>query len=169
MTSDRLSMCWLLVTCLLIIVIISSSLVIWLRYDRGEPVEMLISSVPETEGQVYLEGAVANPGPYSFQAGDDIGGLIEAGGGAIGEPDYSRIRLVIPQKEEGPLPQKININRADKWLLQALPGIGEVRAQAIIDYRAQNGPFLSIEDMTQVPGISETTFNSIKPLITVTD
>ncbi|MDD5702674.1 MAG: ComEA family DNA-binding protein [Dehalococcoidales bacterium] len=169
MTSDKLSWFWLLVTGLLIVIVISSSLVIWMRYDRGKQIEILDRAAPAVQGRVYIEGAVANPGPYSFQAGDDIGGLIQASGGAVNEADYTRVRLIIPQKEDGVLPQKININRAESWLLQALPGIGEVRAQAIIDYRQQNGPFSSIEDLNRVPGISESTFNSIKPFITVVE
>jgi comEA protein len=65
--------------------------------------------------------------------------------------------------------QKIDINRADTWLLQALPNIGEVRAQAIVDYRQQNGPFQTIEDLTRVPGISQSTFDKIKPFITINE
>ncbi len=72
-----------------------------------------------------------------------------------------------PVKVESP--QKIDINRAEAWLLQALPGIGETRAQAIIDYRRQNGPFQSINELTKVSGIGAATLDSIKDLITVTD
>jgi len=63
--------------------------------------------------------------------------------------------------------QKIDINRADLWLLESLPDIGEVRARAIIDYRSQNGPFQNISDLTMVPGISQPTFSKIKDLITI--
>jgi comEA protein len=64
-------------------------------------------------------------------------------------------------------PQKIDINRADVWLLQALPGIGETKAQAIVDYRIQNGLFRVAEDITKVPGIGASVFEKIKPFITV--
>jgi comEA protein len=64
-------------------------------------------------------------------------------------------------------PQKIDINRADVWLLQALPGIGETKAQAIVDYRIQNGLFRVVEDITKVPGIGASVFDKIKPFITV--
>ena len=66
-------------------------------------------------------------------------------------------------------PQKIDINRADAWLLMALPGIGESKAQAIIDYRQQNGGFRSITEITSVEGIGPTIYEQIKLLITVTD
>ena len=62
-----------------------------------------------------------------------------------------------------------NPNRAGAWLLAVLPGIGEVRAQAIVDYRLKNGPFLSIRELTRVEGIGTATYEDIKDLITVTD
>jgi competence protein ComEA len=70
---------------------------------------------------------------------------------------------------EGEPPQKVNINRAEAWLLGALPGIGEVRAQAIIDYRQQNGPFRSTNELLKVAGIGTATYERIKDLITVAD
>jgi competence protein ComEA len=48
-----------------------------------------------------------------------------------------------------------------------LPGIGEVKAQAIIDYRTKNWPFKSIHDIVNVSGIGEKTFEKIENLITV--
>jgi comEA protein len=66
-------------------------------------------------------------------------------------------------------PQKIDINRAEAWLLEALPGIGPSKAQAIIDYRQQNGGFGDITEITQVPGIGQSLYENIKDLITVGD
>jgi competence ComEA-like helix-hairpin-helix protein len=66
-------------------------------------------------------------------------------------------------------PQRIDINRAEAWLLEALPGIGPSKAQAIIDYRQQNGGFGHITEITEVPGISTTIYDNIKDLITVGD
>ena len=65
-----------------------------------------------------------------------------------------------------PTSVKISINNAAKELLQTLPGIGESKAQDIIDYRTQNGPFEKIEDITKVPGIGESLFAKIKENIT---
>ena len=65
-----------------------------------------------------------------------------------------------------PTSAKISINNAAKELLQTLPGIGESKAQDIIDYRTQNGPFEKIEDITKVPGIGESLFAKIKENIT---
>ncbi|MBL8511737.1 MAG: ComEA family DNA-binding protein [Betaproteobacteria bacterium] len=61
----------------------------------------------------------------------------------------------------------VNINTASKEQLDSLPGIGEAKAQAIIDYRSKNGPFKSPEDIMKVDGIKEGIFNKIKKDITV--
>lgn len=62
----------------------------------------------------------------------------------------------------------ININAADQATLVTLTGIGEVKGQAIIDYRTTNGPFATIEAIMNVSGIGTATFNGIKDHITVT-
>ena len=61
----------------------------------------------------------------------------------------------------------ININTADKATLDTLPGIGEVKAQAIIDYRSKYGNFLSTEELMNVSGIGEKTYENLKNLICV--
>lgn len=61
----------------------------------------------------------------------------------------------------------VNINTADLVELDTLPGIGAVKAQAIVDYRTQNGLFQKIEDIMNVSGIGQVTFDNMKSLITV--
>ena len=61
----------------------------------------------------------------------------------------------------------ININTADKAALMTLNGIGEVKAQAIIDYRRENGSFTSVNELLRVSGIGEKTLEKIRPYITV--
>jgi competence protein ComEA len=65
--------------------------------------------------------------------------------------------------------QKVNINKATAAELDALPGIGPTKAQAIIDYRNQNGDFKTIEDIQKVKGIKAGAFSKISDLIKVTD
>ena len=62
---------------------------------------------------------------------------------------------------------KININTADLNNLQTLNGIGESKAKAIIEYREKNGNFKTIEDIKNVPGIGDSTYENIKNNITV--
>ncbi|HHY36018.1 MAG TPA: hypothetical protein GX510_10405 [Firmicutes bacterium] len=64
-------------------------------------------------------------------------------------------------------PFPVNINTADASLLDVVPGIGPSIAQAIITYRRENGPFKTIEDLVNVPGIGPKTLSKIAPFLTV--
>ncbi len=61
----------------------------------------------------------------------------------------------------------ININTADKETLMQLNGIGEVKAQQIIDFRTKNGLFVTTKDLMRIDGIGATLFNKIQNDITV--
>lgn len=78
-----------------------------------------------------------------------------AGNAAMNQPDAAG------------LDGKVNINTADESQLTTLTGIGATRAQAIIAYREENGPFSAIEDIMNVQGIKEGTFQKIKDDIVV--
>jgi len=123
----------------------------------------------ELEGEIYIGGAVSNPGFYPLIAGDGIEDIIQAAGGTIDGADLSELKLYITRSLEEQQPQKIDLNRAEAWLLQSLPGIGEVRAQSIIDYRQQNGRFHSIDELTKVEDVGVTIYERIEHLITVAD
>ncbi|HND47602.1 MAG TPA: ComEA family DNA-binding protein, partial [Anaerolineales bacterium] len=78
--------------------------------------------------------------------------------------------LVLPGATEasssGSSQDLININTASVEELDSLPGIGPTIAQRIIDYRDENGPFQTIEDILNVSGVGPSTFDQIKDLIT---
>ena len=74
-----------------------------------------------------------------------------------------------PTPSPDPIPEKININTGSKEQLMTLNGIGDVKSDAIIEYRQTNGPFARIEDIQNVSGIGPVTFENIKDQITVGD
>ena len=161
---------YLFITVFLVIAIIVGGVMLAIKHSKSQPVEIVLSQIAplEQSGEIYIGGVVANPGVYSLKEGDTIQALL-SDAGVEPDADLSHIKIYIPQEGEACLPQKIDVNRAEAWLLEALPGIGETRAQAILDYRNENGPFKRIEDLLQVKGIGEGTFNKIKDYITVSD
>ena len=143
---------------------------------------------------VDVSGAVAQPGTYSLPAPCRVRDAIEAAGGLLPEAFTASLNLAAPlsdgskvlvpvQQGSADLPDTggenpvtassnqtifpININTAPQQDLMELPGIGEIKAQAIIDYRNQNGPFTSIEEIQNVSGIGPATFEKLKDLITI--
>jgi len=170
MTASQPSKRWVLIIILLVAIIAAGSVVAWSRYSRSQPMEIFVSPGGEgLQGEIYIGGAVSNPGIYPLKAGDTLESLIQAAGGATSNAALSNLKLYLPEVGEEVQPQKIDLNRAEAWLLEALPGIGEARAQAIIDYRNQNGPFRNINELLKVEGIGVTTYEQIKHLITVSD
>lgn len=63
--------------------------------------------------------------------------------------------------------QPVNINTADVKTLDTVKGIGPKKAQAIVDYRTKHGPFKSVDDLTNVPGIKGKTLEKLRPNLTV--
>ena len=137
---------------------------------------------------VYVSGAVKKPDVYTLAVGSIVKDAMNAAGGPADDADLDRINLAAPLSDgmQVHCPRKgetvstppsgsnstaaagpININTATLEQLEALPGIGPAIAQRIIDYRAANGPFKSIEDIKQVKGIGDALFEKIKDSITV--
>ena len=168
MATNKTGWYWLLGSIVLVVIIVTGGLVIWLRYNPSRPVEISLSTLPTHQGTIYLGGAVVSPGLYPFTGGDSLEGLLRAAGGTTANANLSALKLyVTPVGDAGP--QKIDINRAEAWLLEALPGIGETLAQRIIDYRQQNGPFRSTAELLKVSGMGAKTYEQIKALVTVGD
>ena len=161
---------YLLVAVFLVVAVVVGGVVLAMERSRNQPVEIVLSQTepPELSGEVYIGGAVANPGIYPVREGDTLQDIL-LDAGIEPDADLSHIEIYIPKEGDEQFPQKIDINRAEPWLLEALPGIGETRAQAIVDYRSENGPFKRIEDLLQVKGIGEGTFEKIRDYITVLD
>ena len=160
---------WTLATILLVVTIAIGGVIACSRYPKSQPIEISSPPTPEIQGEVYISGAVSNPGFYPLRAGDTIEDIIQAAGGTTSNADTTKVKLYIPEIGEEQQPQRINLNRAEAWLLEALPGIGKARAQAIIDYRNQNGRFHNTYELTKIEGIGTDTYEQIKHLITIAD
>jgi competence protein ComEA len=120
-------------------------------------------------GRIFITGSIDAPGYYPVEDTDSLRLVLRMAGGTLPEADLNQLRLYVPATGETKTPQKIDINRAEAWLLTALPGIGEVGAGRIVAYRAQNGPFRSVNDLTRVEGIGETTLSKIQNLVTIAE
>ncbi|MGH2740351.1 MAG: helix-hairpin-helix domain-containing protein [Actinomycetota bacterium] len=136
---------------------------------------------------VHVAGWVHRPGVYRLHLGDRVIDAIDRAGGPRVGADLDLLNLAallvdaqqvyVPRRGEsssssesgsGPgVTRKININVATAEELESLPGIGEVLAQRIIDYREENGPFASVDELVNVSGIGEATLEEIRDLVTV--
>jgi competence protein ComEA len=129
----------------------------------------LTSTSPSFAGNIYIGGAVNNPGLYPFKESDNLTELVAAAGGLKAGASLADVSLSIPGPASASFPQRIDINRADAWLLAALPGIGDTRAADIVAYRQANGPFRSDTDLMKVKGIGQATLDKLRDYITVGD
>jgi competence protein ComEA len=167
---SRVDRVYLLITVFLLIAAIAGGITLGLQRAENQPVEIVLSETEPAQqnGELYIGGAVANPGIYTWQEGDTLGTLLSSAG-IERDADLSYIEIYVPQAGETASIQKIDINRAEPWLLEALPGIGETLAQRIVVYRSENGPFRIVEDLLRVSGIGQGTLDKIKDYITVSD
>ncbi len=161
---------YLFTTVFLAIVAVAGGIVLAVQQSRNLPVEIVLCQedpLPQ-QGQLYIGGAVANPGIYPLRTDDNLQTLL-LDAGVESDADLGNVKLHIPREGETDRSQRIDINRADPWLLESLPGIGEVRAQAIVGHRLEHGPFRTIEDLLRVSGIGPSTLERIADYIPVAD
>ena len=137
-------------------------------HDAAQPLELIATDAPPGGLKVEVGGAVNIPGVYQFEPGARIADAINAAGGPAVDASLSSLdlatrlrdeqRIVVPTREEavrraattrtsGDSGGLIDLNSADAALLETLPGIGTVRARNIVDSRASDGPFASIDDV----------------------
>ncbi|MCX6811918.1 MAG: helix-hairpin-helix domain-containing protein [Candidatus Berkelbacteria bacterium] len=171
---------------LILIILIGVGIIL---YSVNKNKEGIKTTSNETEITIDIEGAVKNPGVYKLKNGSIIqdainvaGGFNETADNELASKDINRAeilknnqKILIPFKTQiQATPQtagettsiKININTASLEQLDSLPGIGPVYAQRIFDYRKKK-PFSSIEEIMEIQGIGEKTFEKMKDQITI--
>lgn len=144
---------------------------------------------------VDIKGAVKNPREYELKEGDRIRDLIDAAGGLTEEADEERIKFsqilqdedcikIYKIGEEGAEEDifseteaasnngystsgKLNLNKASSTELQTLPGIGEVKAQSIIEYRESVGTIKSVDELTNITGIGPKTVEKLRDMVDI--
>lgn len=147
-----------------------------------------VSTTQEAVIFVDIKGAVKNPGVYQMKVGDRVKDALDAAGGLTEEADSQKVNLakrledqmviVVPkvgeESEEIPTGEtrkeatkegKVNINTATVEELKTLKGVGEKKAEAIIEYRKKNGSFKTKEDLMKVRGIGKKLFESFEERI----
>lgn len=164
--------------------------------QRGQPIALVThtpnltpdpTSTPKLI-RVHVTGAVTVPGVYTLSESARVEEAIQAAGGLQEEADPQLLnlaatladgqRLYIPPTQDVTLTTDdrginldasslVNINTASFAELDSLPGIGEVKSQAILDYRQKNGLFTALEDLMKVEGISQSLFEKLEGLITL--
>lgn len=163
-----------IVVVLLLLTAVAGATLLYRWYSVSGSTEIAISR-PSPEIAVYVEGKVAAPGVYVLTEGDNLADAVAAAGGFAPDADQGAVNLAalardgeqihVPGVGDGP--QRVNVNAAEAWLLEALPGIGEVLARRIIDHREENGPFLGIEDLMDIDGIGPALIEKIRERATV--
>ncbi|HVF07339.1 MAG TPA: ComEA family DNA-binding protein [Actinomycetota bacterium] len=143
---------------------------------------------------VDVTGWVHEPGVYEFSTGDRVIDAVERAGGARSGADLTVLNLaapltdgtqvVVPKQGAGgpaaiapgatgtggtgtPGTTVVNVNTASATELETLSGIGEVLAAAIVDYRTENGPFASVDDLESVSGIGPSTLEELRDQVTI--
>jgi len=139
---------------------------------------------------VYVSGEVVRPGVYRLESDHRVADALNEAGGPTADANLDRINLALRLNDEdqvhvpavgssnsetvgltGASPSstsgKLDLNAATVEELETLPGIGSVRAEAIVEHRTNHGPFEHIDDLVEVTGIGDGILGSIRHLIEV--
>jgi competence protein ComEA len=154
--------------------------------DRSAP-EIIVRDAAQVRTiSVQVSGAVSSPGVYDLDPDARLEDAIVAAGGATHDADLAALNLArrlkdgedieIPAILPTPGPgttvavagnDLIDVNTASAEKLDELPGIGPALADAIIEYRSDNGPFGSIDELARVPGISARMVDEMRDQVTI--
>ena len=165
------------------VAVLLAAFLAWRSRPRPEPVATTAgsTSVSDTPQLVFVSvaGRVHKPGVYRLPAGSRVADAIDAAGGALPGTDLSSInparRLVDGEQivvgasapPGSAAARLVNLNTATIAELDALPGVGPVLAQRIVDYRVRAGGFRSVSDLRKVEGVGDAKYAELKDLVTV--
>jgi competence protein ComEA len=155
--------------------------------ERTPPASGEIEAAAPPRLVVHVVGAVRRPGLYRLAHGSRIADAVRRAGGATRRADLSLVNLaaqvsdgsqvVVPRRavvEAGPSGEEsaaapaggpVHLNTATLSDLDALPGVGPVTAQKILDYRQQHGAFSSVDDLDAIPGIGPARLEQLRELV----
>ncbi|PGM00877.1 competence protein ComE [Bacillus thuringiensis] len=151
---------------------------------KGKP---KISDTKEQKRTILIDvkGAVNKEGVYEMKEGDRVKDAVQKAGGFLSEVDMKKVNLAqivqdqmllyIPSKNESEQGMftsskedgKIRINTAAKEQLEKITGIGSRKAESILKYREEHGPFQKIEDLLEIDGIGAKSLEKIKDQIII--
>jgi competence protein ComEA len=166
-----------------VVLVVAGAAGVWLGAPQSDPAPVAIDRLdsfppgasPESERiTVHVAGAVHSPGLVTIATGARIAHAVAAAGGALGSADLSLLNLaaIVHDGDQVTVPVRgrpvssglspetsddgtVDLNAASAVELEALPGVGPVLAQRIFAYREEHGPFATVEDLLDVPGIGE--------------
>jgi competence protein ComEA len=134
---------------------------------------------------VHVVGAVRQPGLYKLREGSRVADAVERAGGATPKADLALVNLAAPVADgtQVVVPARappaagggggstrapagpVHLNTATVEELDALPGVGPVTAQKIVDFRQANGAFASVDELDAVPGIGPARLEELRKLV----
>ena len=128
---------------------------------------------------VHVAGAVRQPGLYRLAEGKRVADAVARAGGATAPADTASINLaapladgmqvVVPSRVAGAAGTaavgRVSLSSASVAELDALPGIGPVTAQKIVDHRLAHGGFRSVDDLDAIPGIGPVRVEQLRELV----
>ena len=161
---------------------VAAAFLLWPAPVAAPHVEVASPRPDMTTLTIHVSGAVAGPGLVSLPSGSRVADAVVAAGGALPGADLGSLNLAAPlvdgQQLVVPYPAltdgtpvasdgRVRINTADATALEGLPGVGPVLAQRIVAHRDAHGPFVTVEDLLEVPGIGESKLAALRDSVIV--